>query len=482
MAGVPLKANPWLRIDYGQAVQIDKIVVANRMSCCQHRIVGATISVTNDTDGNDIVWSDTFAGERSVYQFGYNVTYSVKPTKYTDVATQTRFAEALFAKHVRINPLAWDGNELAMRAALVRGASLEPAVTNCTDIQGDIATAIEWFESSQGVDLAAGQNEGSSGISFEACKAKAMATTVKFFAWTGEIFGGYCKVPNVDCPDLTTNQGYGYKLWERDASVPTGNGYGPECDGLVTDGTCTHKCTAGYLDGNEGKGQNYTCYNNQFVGTPLLCRPELPCTEVHGSVAASAEWTLSTAGRDLKGGQNTAKSGTSLEACKALASATTVRYFAWSKEVNYCKILKPEFAANPNLGTYQGYGYQLWERDASVPTGEGFGAHCDGLVTDGECTHKCLDGYTDGSGEVGQNYTCHKNQFVGTPLTCTPMPCDASYNPKDGVGIVEHSHQEVYMGQCLTFVWVCWQVCFVVYDGQWHILRLQLPLYAIKSN
>merc|ERR1711953_1409165 len=40
---------------------------------------------------------------------------------------------------------------------------------------------------------------------------------VAYFAWTGRVYGGYCKVlkSSVTSPNLNTNQGYGYKLWEK---------------------------------------------------------------------------------------------------------------------------------------------------------------------------------------------------------------------------------------------------------------------------
>lgn len=42
--------DPWLRVDYGTKVTIAKIIVTNRLDCCEDRIVGAIISVTNEPD------------------------------------------------------------------------------------------------------------------------------------------------------------------------------------------------------------------------------------------------------------------------------------------------------------------------------------------------------------------------------------------------------------------------------------------------
>lgn len=61
--------DPWLRVDYGEGVIISKIVVTNRVDCCKERINGATISLTNDQDGRNVVWSTTFDGTKAEYTF-----------------------------------------------------------------------------------------------------------------------------------------------------------------------------------------------------------------------------------------------------------------------------------------------------------------------------------------------------------------------------------------------------------------------------
>ena len=55
------------------------------------------------------------------------------------------------------------------------------------------------------------------------------------------------------------------------ASIPTGDGFGLACDGLVTDETCTHHCTAGYTDNNNGNGRDYTCPGGTLGGVLLTC-------------------------------------------------------------------------------------------------------------------------------------------------------------------------------------------------------------------
>ena len=56
-------------IDYGNMTEISSIRVYNRNDCCSERIDGATISITADKDGRDVVWSSTFNGTQSTYIF-----------------------------------------------------------------------------------------------------------------------------------------------------------------------------------------------------------------------------------------------------------------------------------------------------------------------------------------------------------------------------------------------------------------------------
>jgi len=65
--------------------------------------------------------------------------------------------------------------------------------------------------------LAWGQWDGSAPTTFDQCKANAEAAAVPYFAWTGQVYNGYCKVlkPSVTAPNLGTNQGYGYRLWQN---------------------------------------------------------------------------------------------------------------------------------------------------------------------------------------------------------------------------------------------------------------------------
>lgn len=64
--------DPWLLIAYPIEVTIAKIVVTNRVDCCQDRITGAAIAVTTGEDDNHAqltLWSSVFTGEHDTYTF-----------------------------------------------------------------------------------------------------------------------------------------------------------------------------------------------------------------------------------------------------------------------------------------------------------------------------------------------------------------------------------------------------------------------------
>ena len=69
--------DPVLVIDYGKMVEITSIRVFNRNahgSGGSERIDGATVSITADKDGRDVVWSSKFDGARPTYTFQAVVT------------------------------------------------------------------------------------------------------------------------------------------------------------------------------------------------------------------------------------------------------------------------------------------------------------------------------------------------------------------------------------------------------------------------
>jgi len=57
------------------------------------------------------------------------------------------------------------------------------------------------------------------------------------------------------------------------SNVPSGTGYGSQCDGLVTDATCVQECESGFADGiNNEFDQTYSCEAGVFAGTVLVCQ------------------------------------------------------------------------------------------------------------------------------------------------------------------------------------------------------------------
>ena len=65
----PSDKDPLLIVDYGEMTEITSIRVFNRKDCCSDRIDGATVSITADKDGRDVVWSSKFGGAQSTYTF-----------------------------------------------------------------------------------------------------------------------------------------------------------------------------------------------------------------------------------------------------------------------------------------------------------------------------------------------------------------------------------------------------------------------------
>jgi len=180
-------------------------------------------------------------------------------------------------------------------------AETEVAGDNTEDLEQKLAdeACFFWKESKDGVDLAPFEWDGTKYTSFDQCKINAEKAEVSYFAWTSEVYGGYCKVlkKSVTNPNLDTDQGYEYKLYDNK----------PECD------------TCGWQESQDG----------------VDLAPE--------------EW-------DGTG-------STSFYQCKINAEKAGVSYFAWTGDVygGFCKVLKKS-VTNPNLGTNQGYGYKLYEK------------------------------------------------------------------------------------------------------------------------
>lgn len=98
----------------------------------------------------------------------------------------------------------------------------------------------------------------------------------------------------------------------------------------------------------------------------LLCALSYAQTAMkEAQVGQACTWPESTKGRDLKSGQWNGSSKTSLTQCMTKAENAGVSYFAWAKVYGgYCKLLKAT-VSKPDLSTYQGYGYKLYEQKCS---------------------------------------------------------------------------------------------------------------------
>ena len=59
--------------------RVNKVVVYNRIDCCQHRINGATITYSNDFAGTSIIHQSSFGSTSSlVYTFDFSTTTYVR--------------------------------------------------------------------------------------------------------------------------------------------------------------------------------------------------------------------------------------------------------------------------------------------------------------------------------------------------------------------------------------------------------------------
>lgn len=76
-----------------------------------------------------------------------------------------------------------------------------------------------WAETTEGTDLKAGEwDKGCDFCSIEECSTHADEAGVAYFAYTPKVYGGYCKVLKDGYnPDLSTHQGYDYKLYKCEA-------------------------------------------------------------------------------------------------------------------------------------------------------------------------------------------------------------------------------------------------------------------------
>jgi hypothetical protein len=306
-----------------------------------------------------------------------------------------------------------------------------------TEAHRSQSNVTQWVVSSKGVQLDTSTSVTSCGVAYDGCEAKATAENADYFAWSGAVYNGCCQIQQVGLePQFVQSEPYQYKLYEQQGRMR----------GFVAPATTYTDVATPNLFDAPVLTMYVRLYPLAIVGDKLSMRAALirqtplqppaaaDCTNVEGTVGTSSEWVVSTAGYNLDRSQTIYGGGISLDACKALAEEQTTKYFAWSGEIynGYCSALKIEFAACVRITQDSGYGYQLYERPAGIPTGEGIGSECNNLVIDGSCTHLCLEGYVDNNGGHGQTYSCPDHRLVGTPLTCKPEVCNASLDPDNG--------------------------------------------------
>jgi hypothetical protein len=230
-----------------------------------------------------------------------------------------------------------------------------------------------------------------------------------------------------------------------------GPGFGTECDALETDSTCTQFCTAGYSDNNGGAGQAYTCAAGVFAGTLLECTPD-DCSadvlannaegfgsECDDMVTDETCTQFCTAGYDDglsgAGAEYTCAAGT-FAATSSMLTCTPIDCYAhvlWNNGPGYgteCDALVTDSTctqfctagySDDNGGAGRAYtcvagvlGGTLitctpddCSADVDATHADlGYGTECDDMVTDETCTQFCTAGYSDTNGGAGAEYTC----------------------------------------------------------------------------
>jgi len=299
-------------------------------------------------------------------------------------------------------------NEQLRQANLMLFEAVEKAVNaqSGTLTEARVGQACTWPVSSKGRDLKRGEWNGSSKTSLAQCEAKAESAGVSYFAWTKKVYGGYCKVlkSSVSSPNLSTYQGYKYKLYEKQCPEDICEDKNDQLAEIIVDGytcamalddygsdICSNELFKPYCCGTcamqdicEDKNDElaeiivdgYTCamalddYGSDICSNelfkPYCCGTCAMQALTEARVGQACTWPVSSNGRDLKRGEWKGSSKTSLAQCEAKAESAGVSYFAWTKKVygGYCKVLKSS-VSSPDLSTYQGYNYKLYEKQCS---------------------------------------------------------------------------------------------------------------------
>ena len=173
--------------------------------------------------------------------------------------------------------------------------------------------------------------------------------------------------------------------------ITSGPGYGSECDGLVTDTTCTQTCMTGYS--NVGGTGMMTCIggvlntNEQVICTADTCSNNIPSGSGYGTECATLVTDTSCVQTCAAGFLSSG--GTGVLSCPQGMLNTSQQIICTAQ---LC--------------------------DSFIPAGEGYGSECVGLVAGGACVQTCASGFASNGVDAGQ-YSCPDGILTGTPLTCT---------------------------------------------------------------
>ena len=187
-----------------------------------------------------------------------------------------------------------------------------------------------------------------------------------------------------------------------DGSTQTVNHGTVDCNGLVTDGSCTVTCNAGYTLSSGGVSCPAGTITNDAVCTPDVCDSE-PTSLADGTIDcgsglvtdASCSFTCNTG--YTPSGSITCTEGTLDNDAKCTANAC----------------------------------------DGSTQTVNHGTVDCNGLVTDGSCTVTCNTGYTLSSGGVSCPAGTITNDAICTPDVCDSEPTSLADGTVDcGSGLV----------------------------------------------
>ena len=206
------------------------------------------------------------------------------------------------------------------------------------------------------------------------------------------------------------------------------------CQSLVTDKECTQRCLHGWSSNSngfrDGEGPadtdttrrtvaHYTCKSGSLAGDdPLMCEAELCTQRVPVGVG------FDTACADLR------TEGTCTQKCAhgfTDNNGGNGQVYDCNKGVFHGVLLTCEAQSCAHL----------------VAKTEHHDSGCEGLVSGGNCTARCMAGYgtIDGDGQIitSQEHSCMAGELSGNLLVCLPLPCNMTLDLS-----------EAYEGECLS--------------------------------